>query len=52
MYRRQRTNQMTIEDFMLPFGGKLKADNQWIKLAELMPWDEIYIINNINASPA
>ena len=41
MYRRQRTNQMTIEDFMLPFGGKLNADNQWIKLAELMPWDEI-----------
>ena len=41
MYRRQRTNQMSIEDFMLPFGGKLNADNKWIKLAELMPWDEI-----------
>jgi transposase, IS5 family len=41
MYRRQRTNQMNIDDFILPFGGKLKADNQWIKLAELMPWDEI-----------
>jgi hypothetical protein len=41
MYRRQRTNQLKIDDFMLPFGGKLKADNKWVKLAELMPWDEI-----------
>lgn len=41
MYRRQHTNQLKIEDFMLPFGGKLKADNQWVKLAELMPWDDI-----------
>lgn len=40
MYRRQR-NQTTIEDFKLPFGGKLNADNQWVKLAELMPWNEI-----------
>lgn len=41
MYRRQRTNQIKIDDFMLPFGGKLNADNQWVKLADLMPWDEI-----------
>ncbi len=41
MYRRQHTDQLKIEDFILPFGGKLKADNQWVKLAELMPWDEI-----------
>jgi len=25
----------------LPFGGKLSADNRWIKLADLIPWDEL-----------
>lgn len=26
---------------MLPFGGKLDAGNQWVRLAKIMPWDEI-----------
>jgi hypothetical protein len=30
-----------FEDFFLPFGGKLSGDNRWIKLAELIPWDEL-----------
>jgi len=29
------------EDFFLPFGGKLTWDNRWIKLAELIPWDDL-----------
>jgi len=32
---------MTIEDFIVPFGGKLDACNRWVKMAELMPWDMI-----------
>ena len=32
---------MTIEDFILPFEGKLKAENRWVKMAEIIPWDEI-----------
>ena len=32
---------MTLDDFVLPFGGKLQADNRWVKLSQLMPWDEI-----------
>ena len=32
---------MTLEDFILPFGGKLDAGNRWVKLAALMPWDMI-----------
>jgi archaellum component FlaC len=32
---------MTVEDFVPPFGGKLDAENRWIKMAELMPWDMI-----------
>jgi len=32
---------MTVEDFVPPFGGKLNADNRWIKMAKLIPWDMI-----------
>ena len=41
MYRRKHRHQLTFEDFFLPFGGKLSGDNRWIKLAELIPWDEL-----------
>ena len=41
MYRRKDRNQLSFEDFFLPFGGKLSGDNRWIKLAELIPWDEL-----------
>ena len=40
-YRRERRNQLSFEDFFLPFGGKLCGHNRWIKLAELLPWDEL-----------
>ena len=26
---------------MMPFGGKLRAENRWVKLAAIMPWDFI-----------
>jgi len=32
---------MTVEDFVPPFGGKLDANNRWVKMAKLMPWDLI-----------
>jgi IS5 family transposase len=41
MYRREHRYQLSFEDFFLPFGGKLSGDNRWIKLAELIPWDEL-----------
>jgi hypothetical protein len=30
-----------LADFILPFGGKLSGDNRWIKLAKLIPWNEL-----------
>ena len=33
--------QLYLSEFFLPFGGKLCADNQWVQLAEMMPWEEI-----------
>ncbi|MDF2857061.1 MAG: hypothetical protein K0Q87_2912 [Neobacillus sp.] len=32
---------MTIEDFILPFSGSLSAANHWVRLAKVIPWDEI-----------
>ena len=44
MYRRENREQLSIEDFFLPFGGKLQSDNRWVKMAEIMPWDLIETI--------
>ena len=41
MYRKRDRNQLSLDDFILPFGGKLKTENRWIKLARMMPWDLI-----------
>ena len=41
MYRREHSNQLSLEDFFLPFGGKFSGDNRWIQLAEMIPWDEL-----------
>ena len=39
MYRYNQ-KQLGFEGFDLPFGGKLRSDNRWIKLAKFIPWDE------------
>ena len=28
------------EEFELPFGGKLVADNRWVVLAKIIPWTD------------
>jgi transposase, IS5 family len=40
MYRENRTGQLSFKDFYLPFGGKLSAENRWITLSQLIPWEE------------
>ena len=45
MYRKQDKNQLTMDEFYLPFGEGLRTDNRWIRMARLIPWDlveEIY----------
>jgi len=44
-------NQLTLEGFSTPFENSLSPDNRWVKLAKVIPWDdlaEIYIskLNN------
>ena len=41
MYKKKNKHQLEFEDFYLPFGGKLRSDNRWIKLSKIIPWDEI-----------
>lgn len=41
MYKKADRNQISIDEFILPFGGKLNPENRWVKLAELMPWELI-----------
>jgi hypothetical protein len=41
MYRLECRHQLSFEDFFLSFGAKLSGDNRWIKLADLIPWDEL-----------
>ena len=41
MYWKRDRDQMTVEDFVPPFGGKLDANNRWVKMSKLMPWDMI-----------
>jgi hypothetical protein len=40
MYKeREKGNE--FENFYVPFGGNLRSDNRWVRLAAIIPWDEI-----------
>ena len=39
MYRLEH-GQMTIYDFVHPFGGSLNSENRWVKMSEFIPWSE------------
>ena len=41
MYRCIPPGQLSFENFYLPFGGKLSGENRWVKLAKLIPWEEV-----------
>lgn len=41
MYRKPHVNQLAFEDFVLPFGGKLRSDNRWVILAKQIPWSAV-----------
>lgn len=39
MYYRDDREQLTMEEFFQPFGGRLRKDNRWVRLADVMPWE-------------
>lgn len=50
MIRYKSTKQITIEEFKTPFEINLKKDNRWVKLSEIIPWDELAAIYFHNLS--
>ena len=38
MYKKE--TQLAFEDFVFPF-GELDSENEWVKLAVLIPWDTV-----------
>jgi hypothetical protein len=41
MYRNANRVQLSLEEFSLPFGGRLSAENRWVESARLIPWDMV-----------
>jgi hypothetical protein len=40
VYRKAELVPSPPSEFELPFGGRLSADNRWVKIAQLIPWSE------------
>jgi hypothetical protein len=45
------SNQLTLEGFKHPFYKQLQTNNRWVKLAEVIPWDELAGIYSRNLDP-
>jgi len=41
-------NQLSHEGFNHPFDRELIPDNRWVKLAKVIPWDELAVIYSKN----
>lgn len=50
MYYTKDEEQLSMEEFFLPFGGRLRKDNRWVRMTEVMPWDYIEEIYERNLS--
>ena len=40
MYRKTELEKIEVENFVLPSEGKLRENNRWVIMAELVPWKE------------
>ena len=38
------SNQLTLEGFLHPFEQELCPKNRWIKLASIIPWDDLVCV--------
>lgn len=41
MYKKKQRNQEYIFKELMPFGGQLDKDNRWVRIRELIPWEEL-----------
>jgi len=40
-------NQLSIFDFKAPFLAQLDIENRWVKMANIMPWEEMVTIYSL-----
>jgi IS5 family transposase len=40
VYKKAELAPPSLSDFELPFGGNLSLLNRWVKMAQIIPWDE------------
>jgi hypothetical protein len=41
MYKSKDRKTLVLFPELFPFGGKLNEDNRWLRIAELIPWEEL-----------
>jgi len=41
MYKSKDRKTLVLFPELFPFGGKLDENNRWLRIAELIPWDEL-----------
>jgi len=41
MYQKPDRDQLSLDEFVLPFGGRLSSGNRWVKIAGQIPWEMI-----------
>jgi len=41
MYRRKDRKTQPLFPELFPFGGKLNENNRWLRIEELIPWEEL-----------
>lgn len=41
MIKYESSKQLKFENFIHPFGNNLSPNNRWVKMAELIPWDDL-----------
>lgn len=49
MYR-HNLKQREFVEFSLPFGGHLSSDNKWVRMAQLIPWEQFETLYQENFS--
>jgi len=43
MYKRGKLKQRKFEEFVTPFNRGLDKNNRWVKMSEIIPWDDIEV---------
>ena len=47
MLKTKDTNQLKFEAFKTPFEIKMNRNNRWVRLSEILPWEELIGISEV-----